>query len=118
MNPFTSPKEKSTLTSAETRHSAAVKQYQKVDGAQVGLLSSSHLENPRLQTLLPNIKKGGGGALIVDPDQGARDLGLGPGRYGDAIEMIEACIDKARLNVQDIQETNVGDVKVENVSNF
>ena len=43
---------------------------------------------------------------------------MGPGRYGDAIEMIEACIDKARLNVQDIQETNLGDVKVENVSQF
>lgn len=116
MNPFTSPKEKATLTSAENRHSAKANPYQKVDGAQVGLLSSSRLDNPRLQTLLPNIKKGGGGALIIDADQGARDLGLGPGRYGDAIEMIEACIDKARLNVQDIQESNL-DVRVDNVSN-
>jgi len=73
MSPFTSPKEKSTLTSAETRHSARVNQYHRVDGAQVGLqplLGPSALsggpESQRLQTLLPNIKKGGGGALILD----------------------------------------------------
>jgi len=104
MSPFTSPKEK-TLTSAETRHSARVNQYHKIDGAQVGLQplydpgAAAGPESQRLQTLLPNIKKGGGGALILDGDQGARDIGLGPGRYGDAIEMIENCIDKARQNV-------------------
>ena len=60
-----------------------------------------------MQTLLPNIKKGGGGALILDGDQGARDIGLGPGRYGDAIEMIENCVIKARGNVEDIQQQNM-----------
>ena len=96
MNPFTSPKE-TTLTSAETRHSAKAHHYHKMDGAQVGmlpLLGPAARDNPRLQTLLPNIKKGGGGALIPDSDQN-----LVAGRYGDAIEMIENCIDKARSNV-------------------
>ena len=106
MSPFTSPKEKSTLTSAETRHSAKVNQYRRVDGAQVGLqpllgpsAPSVGPEGQRLQTLLPNLRKGGGGALILDGDQGARDTGLGPGRYGDAADMIENCIEQARQNV-------------------
>jgi len=78
ISPFVSPKEKQTITDAENRYSPKIDQYRKIDGAQVGagfqpLLGANALrgglESSRLQTLLPNIKKGGGGALVLDETQ-------------------------------------------------
>lgn len=122
LSPFTSPKERSPITTAETRHSAAVSPYHKVDGAKVGLQpllgpSTGGVESERLQTLLPNIRKGGGGALVrtrADQEMG----GVGGGRYGDAIDMIEKCIDQARKNVTDIQTYNQENEEDDPVSNI
>ena len=68
-SPFVSPKETSPITDAEKRHSG-MKQLSVNDesGLPIGPKSS------RLQTLLPNIKKGGGGSLKFQSTP--QDLGL------------------------------------------
>ena len=64
-----------------------------------------------MQTLLPNIKRGGGGALkqaTTTEDQLGRSLG-GVGKYNnvpkykDAIQSIEDCIEQARYNLEQVK---------------
>ena len=91
-SPFVSPKEMQPITDAERRHSAMRAQYvtNDSDGLPIGQKGS------RMQTLLPNIKRGGGGALkVIDQTStmgltlmGVEQLNSVP-QYSDALTSID-----------------------------
>ena len=106
--PFVSPKEFVPVTDAQVRHSGMKDlPVNDKDGLPIGQQSS------RLNTLLPNIMRGGGGSLKFGSSPPTTDMGLtligveqfnNVPKYRDAIQSIEDVIDRARANLANIKQ--------------